>query len=257
MDVLRLEGKVAVVTGAARGIGKAIASLFAEEGADVTVLDVGLENVSATAKEIAKRTNRTIIALKADVSKASDVEQMSKAVIDRFGKVDILVNNAGISLVRPSVEMTADEWDRVMAVNLRGVFLCSQALGRYMIERREGRIINIASMDGIVALPERAAYCASKAGVILFGKVLAVEWAKYNIRVNAIAPGYTKTDIVKGLIEQGLFNEKDIIRRSPMKRMADPSEIAKVALFLASDDSSYVTGETILVDGGWTAYGYI
>lgn len=254
---MRLEGRVAVVTGAARGIGKAIASCFAEEGADVVIPDVDLENVNATAQEITKRTNRRVVGIKTDVSDPSDVDEMAKTVIDKFGKADILVNNAGIPLVRRSEDMTADEWDKVMDINLKGVFLCSKAFGRHMIERRAGRIINIASMDAIVALPERAAYCASKAGVMQLSKVLAVEWAKYNVRVNAIAPGYTKTDIVKGLIERGLFNEEDIKRRSPMHRMADPSEIAKVALFLASDESSYVTGETILVDGGWTAYGYI
>jgi len=253
----KLLDETAVVTGAARGIGKAIALTFAEEGADVVIPDTDLRGATACAEELEKKTNRKILALSADVSSPDDVERMAETVVDRFGKVDILVNNAGIPLVCPSHEMTVDQWDKVMDVNLRGVFLCSQAFGRYMMKRREGRIVNIASMDGIVALPERAAYCASKAGVIQFSRVLAVEWAKHNIRVNSIAPGYTKTDIVRSLIDRGLFNESDIKRRCPMNRMADPREIAKAALFLASDDSSYVTGETILVDGGWTAYGYL
>jgi NAD(P)-dependent dehydrogenase (short-subunit alcohol dehydrogenase family) len=254
---LRLKDKTAIVTGAARGIGEAIALRFAQEGANVVIVDVDIEEVEKVAREIERKSSQGVLAFKADVSSSADVGQMVKSTLSKFEKIDILVNNAGISMVRPSEELTEEDWDKVMSVNLKGVFICCQAVGREMIKNRRGNIINIASMDGVVALPERAAYCASKAGVIMLTKVLAIEWAKYNIRVNAISPGYTKTKIVADLIAKGVIDEKSINRRCPIGRMARTDEIANIAVFLSSEESSYITGENILVDGGWTAYGYL
>ena len=254
---MRLKDRIAIVTGAARGIGAAISYRFASEGANLVIADVNLNEAQETSKKIANETSREVLPCMVDVTNSEDILKMVKYTEKELGEIDILVNNAGIGLVSPVEELKEEDWVRVLDINLKGVFLCSQAVGREMIRLKRGNIINIASMDGVVGLPGRSAYCTSKAGVIMFTKVLAIEWAKHNIRVNSISPGYTKTDLIAKLINQGIFDENGIKKRCPMGRMASPDEIAKAAVFLASDESSYITGSNLLVEGGWTAYGYL
>jgi NAD(P)-dependent dehydrogenase (short-subunit alcohol dehydrogenase family) len=254
---MRLENKIAIVTGAARGIGAAISHRFALEGADVLIADTDFEGACETSKEIISKTSRRVLPFKVDVTDSQNISKMVMYTEKELGNIDILVNNAGIGLVSPVEDLKEEDWIRVLDVNLNGVFLCSQVVGKEMIKLRRGNIINVASMDGTVGLPGRSAYCTSKAGVIMFTKVLAIEWAKYNIRVNSISPGYTKTDLIAKLIAQGIFDENSIKKRCPMGRMAVPDEIATVAVFLASEESSYMTGSNVLVEGGWTSYGYL
>ncbi|MEM2338952.1 MAG: glucose 1-dehydrogenase [Nitrososphaerales archaeon] len=253
---MKLKDKVAIVTGAGRGIGREIALLFANEGANIVVNDIAYESAQEVAKEI-ENMGRVALAIKADVSNSFNVNHMGQRVLEKFNRIDILVNNAGIPLVKPAEEMNEDEWDKVLNVNLKGPFLCSTAVGKIMIKQKSGKIINISSIAGINAFPFRIAYCTSKAGLIMLTKVLAIEWAKYNINVNAIAPGYVKTEMIAELVRKGVINYESLEKRIPMGRLAAMSDIAKTALFLASDESNYINGSVIVVDGGWTAYGYI
>jgi len=249
-EKLDLTGEAAIVTGAARGIGRAIALALAEFGADVAIFDIDGEGAERTAEEV-EALGRRGLGLKVDVTKREEVEQGVRRVVEEFGKVDILVNNAGICINAPAEEMTEEQWDAVMDVNLRAVFICSQVVGREMIKRKKGSIVNIASMSGlIVNRPQpQVSYNASKAGVIALTRSLAVEWAKHGIRVNAISPGYIRTEIT--LSRSDLIPEW--IPNIPMGRMGEPEEVAALAVFLASEASSYVTGANFVVDGGYTA----
>jgi 3-oxoacyl-[acyl-carrier protein] reductase len=250
---VKLSGKVAVITGAGSGIGRAIALLFAKEGADVVILDVDLEAAEKVASEI-KALGREAMALKVDVSNYYEVKEAAKRVIEKFGKVDILVNNAGITKRIEAEKISLEEWNKVIGVDLNGTFFCSQAFGREMIKRRSGKIINISSQAAIGATPFEAHYVAAKSGIIGLTKALAVEWARYGILVNCICPGFTETPLTKRLMSQlppEVFAER--IRRIPLGRPAQPEDQAKVALFLASSDSDYITGQAIPVDGGTTA----
>lgn len=251
------DDKVAIVTGASRGIGRSIALSLARCGAKVVVNACSnLEQARKVVEKIESMAEEALV-IPADVSKKSDVDNMVKLTMEHYGKIDILVNNAGIGMIRSVEGLTEKDWNKVIDVNLKGVFLCSQAVGKEMMRLRRGNIVNIASMAGVIALPERSVYCSSKAGVIMLTKVLAIEWAKYDIRVNCISPGYVKTDLIAGSIDQGILDIKKIERRCPKGRIALPNEIADVAVFLVSDKSSYITGANIVVDGGWTAYGYL
>lgn len=254
---MKLEGKTALVTGSSRGIGRAIALAFAAEGADVALncsaSVPAAEEVAAQIKVMGKRA----VVIQADVADKSAVDSMVDKVIAEFGRLDVLVNNAGMSVVSPSAELEEDRWRRGMDVMLNGVFFCSQAAGRVMIKQKSGSIINIASINGIGAFPERVCYGTAKAGVMQMTKVLGTEWARHNINVNAIAPGYVKTDLVENLIEKGTLDEKELEGRVPAGRLAEVEDIAGAAVFLASADSRYIQGQTIVVDGGWTAYGYL
>jgi 3-oxoacyl-[acyl-carrier protein] reductase len=254
---MKLEGKAALVTGASRGIGRAIALALAKEGADVAV------NCSSSVSE-AEKVVREIVNLgrgsfvvRADVADKTSVEKMINEVIIQFGKIDILVNNAGMATVSPSEKLEESLWRRGIDVMLNGVFFCSQAAGQEMIKQKSGKIINIASVNGIDAFPERACYCSAKAGVMALTKVLGCEWARYNINVNAIAPGYVETDLVKNLVSQGTLDVKELAGRTPNGRLAKTEDIADTVVFLASEDSKHIVGQTIVVDGGWTAYGYL
>ena len=247
-----LADKIAVVTGASRGIGRAIALAFAEAGADLVIASRTKTTLEKVAQEISCLGQRTLVVV-CDVSQALDVDEMRKRVIEEFGRIDILVNNAGISPVYTRAQKhKEEEWDRILDVNLKGAFLCSRILGQEMIERKKGAIVNIASVGSVVALPRLVAYCASKAGIAEMSRVLAVEWAPYNIRVNAIGPGYIETDMTAGLRKKPALYES-LIRQTPMGRLGKPEEVASVAVFLASDAASYITGQTIFVDGGWLA----
>jgi len=248
-----LSDKVAIVTGGGRGIGRAIALGFAEAGADVVVAARTRSEIEKVAEEIAALGRRSL-AVTADISQASQVEAMVRETLATFGRIDILVNGAGISPIYTRAENVSEEdWDRIMAVNLKGTFLCCQAVGKVMIQQQRGKIINVLSTGGKVALPRLVAYCASKGGSEMITKVLAVEWARHNIQVNAIAPGYVATDFTAGLrANQRLYD--NLMMRSPVDRMAEPEEVVSAAIFLAADGSSYVSGATIMIDAGWTAW---
>jgi len=254
---MRLKNKIALVTGASRGIGRAIALVFAREGADIAINCLAsVELAEDVAREIKVLGQRAMV-IQANVANKAEVEGMTKKVIDEFGKLDILVNNAGMSVVGASAELEESQWKKGIDVMLTGVFFCSQAAGKEMIKRQNGKIINIASIAGIGALPERACYCSAKAGVIQLTRVLACEWAKYNINVNAIAPGYVKTSLVKELIEKGKYDEETLSIRTPMGRLGKCEEVADAAVFLSSEESRFITGQTIVVDGGWSSYMYL
>ena len=187
----------------------------------------------------------------------AEVEQMIKETVNAFGGMDILVNNAGMSVVGASAELEESRWRTGIDVMLTGVFFCSQAAGKEMIQHKSGKIINIASVNGIDAFPERACYCSAKAGVMALTKVLGCEWARYNINVNAVAPGYVETDLVRNLVSQGTLDVDELAGRTPNGKLASSEDIANTVVFLASEDSKHIIGQTIVVDGGWTAYGYL
>ena len=251
-EMFDLSGEKAIVTGAAQGLGEQMSLALAEAGADVAVIDVNIDAACRVTDHI-RNIGRESIAVKADVTKIADVENMVKVAKDRFGKIDILINNAGITINVPAGEMSKEEWDRVIEVNLTGVFLCAQAVGREMIKQKKGNIINISSMSALIAnRPQpQISYNASKAGVIMITKSLASEWRKYNIRVNAIAPGYMRTPLVDKVFPK---YGKDWSSLTPMGRIGDPSEIKGPALFLASRASSFVTGSVLVMDGGYTIW---
>ncbi len=251
-EMFDLSGEKAIVTGAAQGLGEQMALALAEAGADVAVIDVKIDTASRVTDHI-REVGRESIAIRADVTKVADVGNMVKVAEDRFGKIDILINNAGIAINVPAEEMSKEEWDRVIEVNLTGVFLCAQTVGREMIKQKKGNIINISSMSALIAnRPQpQISYNASKAGVIMITKSLASEWRKYNIRVNAIAPGYMRTPLVDKVFPK---YGKDWSSLTPMGRIGDPSEIKGPALFLASRASSFVTGSVLVMDGGYTIW---
>jgi NAD(P)-dependent dehydrogenase (short-subunit alcohol dehydrogenase family) len=253
---MRLQDRVAVVTGGSRGIGEAIAVRLAAEGSKVVIAARNLQNAQAVAERLVEKGSPAM-AIKVDVAKKAEVDALVAKVTEAFGRVDILVNNAGMAVVGASVDLEESRWRAGLDVMLNGVFFCSQAAGRQMIKQKFGKIINIASVNGIVAFPERACYCAAKAGVMALTKVLGCEWARYNINVNSIAPGYVETDLVKNLAAEGTLDPEELAMRTPAGRLAEPAEIADSVVFLASEESRYIHGQTIVVDGGWTAFGYL
>ena len=248
-----LEGKVAIVTGGRRGIGRAIALAFAEAGADIVVCDRVVEDgeLEAVAEEI-RRLGRRSLAIQADITRKGDMDNLVQRVVAEFSAVDILVNNAAMNIMTPLLELREDGWDRIINTDLKGYYLCSQAVARRMVEQKRGNIINMASTAAMKAAPEMGAYCIAKAGVVMLTRVLALELAKYNIRVNAIAPSMVKTKF-----SQPLWSDpktlKQIEAEIPLGRLAETGDIIGSALFLASDASSYITGHTIIVDGGLNA----
>ena len=249
---MRLKDKVAIVTGSTSGIGTGIAAAYADEGASVVICGRRVELAKSIADDLVGR-GLTALAVRLDVTDADSIHALVDQVMREFGRIDILVNNSGISPVWKRAEDTGkDVWDQILATNLTGTFLCSQAVGRVMMQQKGGRIINMTSVGGEVALPKLVAYCASKAGIIMLTKVLAAEWAAHNILVNAIGPAFVETDFTSGLREnERIYSE--LKSKNPLQRFARPDEIVGAALFLASEESSYITGQTIFVDGGWLA----
>ena len=243
---MSLTDKVALVTGAAQGIGKAVALLLARNGADLIVSDINLEKAEETAKEI-QAIGRKAMAIKVDVANLGDVEQMVEAVLGRFGHIDILINNAGITRDRLVLRMTEEDWDAVLNINLKGTFHCTKAVIRHMSKQRSGKIVNIASVVGEMGNAGQANYSASKAGVIGFTKTIAREFAQRGINVNAIAPGYIETPMTESLPEKAKEELKRII---PMERLGRPEDVAEAVLFLVSEASSYITGQVLNVNGG-------
>lgn len=243
---MELSGKVALVTGAAQGIGKAIAMLLARNGADVVVSDINLEKAQETANEI-QGMGRRSFAIKVNVADLKDVERMVEAIVEQFGRIDILVNNAGITRDRLILRMTEEDWDAVLDVNLKGTFNCTKAAIRYMSKQKSGKIVSIASVSGEMGNPGQANYAASKAGVIGFTKTIAREFAGRGINVNAIAPGYIQTPMTDAVPEKA---KEELKRMIPMERLGKPEDVAQAVLFLVSENSSYITGQVLNVNGG-------
>jgi len=242
----RLENKIAVITGSARGIGYSVAELFAKEGANIVLSDVN-EALLKEAEAKIMSYGVEVISRKTDVTSQSNVEELIKKSVDKFEKIDILINNAGITKDSLLMRMTEDDWDSVLSVNLKGAFLCTKAASRVMVKKRSGKIVNIASIIGLIGNPGQANYAASKGGLIAFTKSVAKELASRNINVNAIAPGFIKTDMTDKLPED---SKKLLLERIPLNRLGLTDDVARLALFLASEESNYVTGCVIRVDGG-------
>ena len=248
---MRLEKQVAIVTGAGQGIGRAIAITLAREGAAVVVNDVVPERADKVAEEI-KSLGGQALAVAANVSKAKEVDTLVAKTLAAYKKIDILVNNAGIVKMKRLLEMTEADWDSHMNNNIKTQFLCSQAVIEHMIPQKRGKIINIASLAAHIGAPGLSAYGASKGGVALFTKALAVEFGKYNIMVNAVSPGFTLTELVKQ-VGRDRPDYMEGMDRIPLRRAAEPEDIANTVLFLASAESDYITGQVIIVDGGLMA----
>ena len=250
---MRVDNKVAVVTGAGSGLGKSIALALAYAGADVVVTELpGRLSDARTTASLVLEAGRKPLAVSLDVTSLKSIERMVAKVIKEFGRIDILVNNAGINIAKNALDVTEQDWDRILDVNLKGVFFCSQAVGREMIKRRAGKIINIASQNGVIGYYQRAAYCSSKAGVVNLTRVLAIEWAPYHINVNAIGPTFILTPLTEKLFENQKFS-REVLRRIPLGRLGKPEDVVGAAVFLASAAADMITGHTLLVDGGWTA----
>lgn len=243
---MRLKDRVSLITGAARGIGKEIALAFAREGSDIVVCDVDLEAAQSTQKEI-EGLGRRAMSFKVDVTDLGQIEGMVNLILDKFVKIDILVNNAGITKDNLILRMSENDWDRVLSVNLKGAFNCMKIVSRHMLKKRYGRIVNMASIIGLIGNAGQANYAASKGGLIALTKSLAKELASRNINVNAVAPGFIETPMTEKLPED---YKKQMLGVIPMGKFGKPEDVAQVCLFLASPQSDYMTGQVIVVDGG-------
>lgn len=248
-----LSGRVALVTGAARGIGRTLAIGLAKAGADigVTDLETSLDGAEETAEEV-RRHGRRAVVKPLDVTSTRSIEDGLHQVVQELGAIDILINNAGIIVRKPAFEFSCDDWDNVIAVNLSGVFFCSQIVGRHMAENHGGRIINVSSINGLLGMKQRVSYCASKAGALSLTKVLANEWAQHNINVNAIAPTFLLTPLTEQLFDDPSFRH-EVMSNQMIKRVGKPEDLVGAVVFLASDSASLITGTTLAVDAGWTA----
>ena len=255
LDLFKLEGKSALVTGGGSGLGKAMSLALAGAGADVAVCDINSETTKEVASEI-EELGSTSLAVTVDVTEKDQVVRMVDETVEAFGRLDIAVNNAGMSAGGvPAAEMVAEHWNRVMETNLSSVFVCAQAEAQVMIKQGNGNIINTASMSGFIvnrSLPATA-YCTSKGGVVMMTKGLASEWAKYNIRVNAVGPGYFKTELTRKLWSDP-EKYQEINNLIPMGRIGEPQELSGAVVFLASEASSYMTGHILVLDGGYSIW---
>jgi NAD(P)-dependent dehydrogenase (short-subunit alcohol dehydrogenase family) len=247
-----VQGKVAIVMGASRNIGRALALGLANAGADVVVASRSTGELESVAEEI-RGMGRKALVHPMDATKLKDIQSMADAAVAKFGRIDILVNNAGVAVHKLVLDMTEEEWDFVLDTNLKSYFLASQAVGRFMVKQRKGKIINISSTFGLVGFANRSSYCASKGGVGQLTKVLAIEWGPFNVNVNAIAPTATRTSINAELFKNEEWR-KWMLERLPIKKFCEPEDLVGATVFLASDASDMVTGITLPVDGGWTAW---
>jgi NAD(P)-dependent dehydrogenase (short-subunit alcohol dehydrogenase family) len=252
ISLFNLSGKVGIVTGGNRSIGKTLALSLADAGADVVVVAAHNVDSAHQVEEEIHRKGRKCLAVKADVSIKTDVQEMVSKTMERYGKIDILINNAAINIFSPAVDFSLEDWNKVLSVDLTGAFLCAQAVGKIMIAQRKGKIINLASVGGLCGTYRKAvAYDSSKAGVINLTRSLGVEWGKYNINVNAIAPGMVESDLTRTRLEDQSFR-KYFLERVPLGRIGQPEDLVGVVIFLSSEASNWITGQTIVIDGGQT-----
>jgi len=247
-----LSGKVAIVTGAGRGMGYHIALALSKYGVDLVICSRTVSELEKAKVEIEK-LGRKVLIQRVDVTKISEIHSMVEESMKAFGHIDILVNNAGVNVPQWAVDVTEEAWDKLVDTNLKGLFFCAQAVGKVMIQQKKGKIINISSQAGSVGLLQRAAYCSSKGGVNLLTKVLAIEWAQYNINVNAIAPTFLETPFTKPMFEKEGFREY-VLGNIPLGRVGRPEDVIGAVIYLASEASNMVTGHILLIDGGWTAH---
>jgi NAD(P)-dependent dehydrogenase (short-subunit alcohol dehydrogenase family) len=252
-DLFDLSGETAIITGAGRGLGESMARGLAEAGTNIVIADINLESAEKTAEDL-KKAGTKAIAIKTDITKMDDVKQMAEATIKEFGRIDILVNNAGVMRTGKEPEDIEEaEWQRVIDIDLTGVFFASKAVGPQMIRQKSGKIVNIASMSGVIVNKggHLTDYCAAKGGVVMLTKALASEWAKHNIRVNAIAPGYMAHQTVATFTGRVFEQACEL---TPLKRLCEVEELRGPVVFLASKASSFMTGHILLVDGGYTIW---
>jgi NAD(P)-dependent dehydrogenase (short-subunit alcohol dehydrogenase family) len=247
-----LTDKVAVLVGAGRGIGRTLALGLANAGADMVICSRTRSELESLAQEIHSMGRRALVQ-STDVTVLNDIENLAETAKREFGKIDILVNNSGTNFHEPALNVTEEHWDTVIDTNLKGLFFCSQIIGRIMVEQKSGKIVNIGSTFGLVGNESRAAYCASKGGVTQLTKVLAIEWAQYNINVNAIAPTATKTPMNRKLFDDPAWRN-EVLRKIPAGKFCEPVDLVGALVFLSSEASNMVTGVTLPVDGGWTAW---
>ena len=254
MEQFRVDRQVAVITGASGGLGSAICRAFAAAGAQVALAEHPnrMDAARQLAAELTRDLDATAAAVALDVTNLPTIEAAVQHVEDTMGPPDVLVANAGVNIPRPALDVTEEDWDRVLDVDLKGVFFTCQAAGRRMVARGRGSIVCIASQNGVIGMPNRAAYCAAKAGVVNLTRVLALEWAAHGVRVNAVGPTFVETPLTRSTLSQPAVRD-DILRRIPLGRLGTPEEVASAVLFLASPAASLITGTTLLTDGGWTA----
>lgn len=253
-----LAGRVVMITGAASGLGLEMAHAFAQNGCRLALLDINEDGLKAAQEDLQRaysglETASAVCAVNDEAQVAAAFETIGK----RWGRLDILMNNAGISMNCPTLELSGEQWRRAIDINLNGVFYCGQQAARIMVRQGSGVILNISSMYGVVAAPERAAYCATKAAVAMLTKVMAIEFASKGLRVNAIGPGYVRTALVDEVASQGRLDLDALARRTPAGRLGTPREIADLAVFLASDRATFINGHVAVADGGWSAYSYL
>lgn len=248
---MKLTGKTAIITGSTRGIGYGIANGMAQAGANIVVVSRSQADCQRVAAEISSFGVRAL-PVAADVTNLSEIERLVARTVDTFGSIDILVNNAGTAITKKAEDITEADWDRVLNLDLKSVFFCSQIVGRQMIKQQRGKIINIASILGLVAEKMVLPYCVAKGGVVQLTRALALEWARYNIQVNALCPGYVITPINEEVLkDERVYNH--IVKKTAVGRLGKIEDMAGAVVFMASDAADYMTGQTIIVDGGWTA----
>jgi NAD(P)-dependent dehydrogenase (short-subunit alcohol dehydrogenase family) len=247
-----LSGKVALVTGAGRGMGYHIALALARYGADLVICSRTLSELEKVGKEI-EMMGRRVLIQKTDVANILEIHAMVEASVKTFGRIDILINNAGINIPQYAVDVTEETWDKIFNIDLKGAFFCAQAVGKVMIQQKKGKIINVSSQAGCVGLPQRVAYCSSKGGLNQMTRVLAIEWAPYNINVNAIAPTFIESPFTKPMFEKPGFREY-VLGNILLGRVGQPQDVIGGVIYLASEASNLVTGHILLIDGGWTAH---
>lgn len=251
IDKFRLDDKVSIVTGASRGIGLAMAEGLAGAGSNLLLVGRRLEPLQSVAERIANESGRNVIPIQADVGKFDDIGRIVEQTMDQFGRIDVLVNNAGINVRRPAEAYTEADWDTVTDVNLKGTFFLTQACGKVMIQQNAGKIINNLSLASAIGLPTITAYAASKGGLMQITKLLAVEWARHNIQVNGIAPGFIRTALTEPMRADS--RNRWVLNRTPVNRWGEPADLVGLTIYLASEASNFVTGEVIFVDGGCMA----